>query len=48
MTVTSTVAVAQMDYAAYMAAVLCLPAEAIYRSDSKMFDKYESFTQQNI
>lgn len=34
--VTPTVAVAQMDYVAYIAAVLCV------------FDKYESFTQQNI
>lgn len=38
------VAVAPKDYVGAIAAMLTLPAESNYRSDSKTFGEYESFT----
>lgn len=42
-----TVRSALKDYVAAIAAVLQLPAEAIYWTNSKTFGKYESFTHHN-
>lgn len=46
--ITLTVIAAPKDYSATTAAVLRLPAEVIYGTDSKTSGKYESFTHQNI